>query len=936
MENIRAEANSSSSVQVSWEIPYNLQFFPPGLDFSVRYQTMASWSDPSQYHEVDTTSGVNVKHVDNHMEIDIQVPFANTNYKVSVRARSTVADPSSERFWSESADVTVRSLPDRPCKEPEMFPGSFEVTSGGGRRNVTLHWSQMEASCENGERPGYEVVMHSSRSILTEKKAVDGRESTWIDFGDLSPEIQYDFELRSRNAFDYSSNSSRIRLPAAAAMPLRVGNVIKIGYSDTLFEVQWSPSGSSSSPAVTSYTIFWCHSVRENPVRCLGQLHAVDVAPDLTSTNITVPDARSNYQFGVSAVGADDADDVAGTSGIVWSSCIINANGPNSLIQSVHVSHVTWSTIDISWSLPCTPQSGIITGYNIYYCHVVDTDCLGGSLLVQHIEADLDSYSIENLEPFALYKISMSVQTRVGEGEISTPLFNRTAAGKPSPVMEVVTDAGNETVSVSWIAPRTPNGDSVFYKVWLNDAPKPVIVHQTSANLSVESYTDYNLTVQACNTVDLCSSNSQALTFRTRIGVPSEPKAAPTVQMKPDNYSLILINWLPPEKLGGLTYHYIVLVNSAGHEKQFTVNGSATSLEVESDDICSPDNQLGVKVAAVNQAEDRAQLLVGPWSAEGFFPCPTSGLAVGYILLIAFAAAVFVLVVAGLSFFSRRAHIEKEKARVLTVRMPWESEISLKADNGDKVESILRNQNKIVNHQGNYYGLLKSKWMDGSNGNTTNNVTTVIPLSEEMEVSSDQVNHRLRQGSVCEIESATNSVCSRQASEESANTETATVSESGNVNVNFGAFTDLADVKQVRKEDVVCSQFNAVVPESFLPVGTADARPITSSSTGYVTLGQANCLPASPSNSPNLSISSNDSLISKADRSSSRASVVKSAPLQDVSLSTSPGYVSFKSCEPVACETTGYVAIGAAPPDASCYVKMGVQPLEKPDASFYV
>ena len=54
-----------------------------------------------------------------------------------------------------------------PCKEPEMFPGSFEVTSGGGRRNVTLHWSQMEASCENGERPGYEVVMHSSRSILT-------------------------------------------------------------------------------------------------------------------------------------------------------------------------------------------------------------------------------------------------------------------------------------------------------------------------------------------------------------------------------------------------------------------------------------------------------------------------------------------------------------------------------------------------------------------------------------------------------------------------------------------------------------------------------------------------------------------------------------------------------------------------------------------------
>ena len=53
---------------------------------------------------------------------------------------------------------------------------------------------------------------------------------------------------------------------------------------------------------------------------------------------------------------------------------------------------------------------------------------------MQHIEAGLDSYSIENLEPFALYKISMSVQTRVGEGEISTPLFNRTAAGSTFPL----------------------------------------------------------------------------------------------------------------------------------------------------------------------------------------------------------------------------------------------------------------------------------------------------------------------------------------------------------------------------------------------------------------------------------------------------------------------------------------------------------------------
>lgn len=163
--------------------------------------------------------------------------------------------------------------------------------------------------------------------------------------------------------------------PLLISVPLRVENVIKIGYNDTLFEVQWIPSVTSP---VTNYTIFWCHSVRETPVRCVGQLHAVDVGPELTAFNITVPDAKSNYQFGVGANGGGGA----GASGIVWSSCIINANGPNSQIKNVDLSYVTSSTIGVSWSLPCTPQNGIITGFNIYYCKTdVNADCIGNSFI---------------------------------------------------------------------------------------------------------------------------------------------------------------------------------------------------------------------------------------------------------------------------------------------------------------------------------------------------------------------------------------------------------------------------------------------------------------------------------------------------------------------------------------------------------------------------
>lgn len=54
-----------------------------------------------------------------------------------------------------------------PCREPQVLPGSFEVKSGGGKRSITIHWSQLEPSCENGDDPGYNVIMHPSHSNST-------------------------------------------------------------------------------------------------------------------------------------------------------------------------------------------------------------------------------------------------------------------------------------------------------------------------------------------------------------------------------------------------------------------------------------------------------------------------------------------------------------------------------------------------------------------------------------------------------------------------------------------------------------------------------------------------------------------------------------------------------------------------------------------------
>ena len=155
---------------------------------------------------------------------------------------------------------------------------------------------------------------------------------------------------------------------------------MRIAYNETFFEIQWTGSHASRGlsmatfgraelnypPFISHYTVFWCRSVRDSPVQCQGELHAQDVPAVKTSLNVTVPDGKANYQFAV------EANQGSYGSGMVWSTCIVIANGNGSQIKQVEVVSVSTFTIDLSWTLPCSVQNGIITGYNIYYCPVVD------------------------------------------------------------------------------------------------------------------------------------------------------------------------------------------------------------------------------------------------------------------------------------------------------------------------------------------------------------------------------------------------------------------------------------------------------------------------------------------------------------------------------------------------------------------------------------
>jgi hypothetical protein len=127
-----------------------------------------------------------------------ELPYANTEYLISVQARSSFADVSNEMLWSLPSELTVKTLPDRmllpvplsiiliagrlvgrinlndslircfilitgPCAPPNASLGSFSVFDVDSvTRKVAIYWSPIEPHCDNGPEVRYKIQLFNS------------------------------------------------------------------------------------------------------------------------------------------------------------------------------------------------------------------------------------------------------------------------------------------------------------------------------------------------------------------------------------------------------------------------------------------------------------------------------------------------------------------------------------------------------------------------------------------------------------------------------------------------------------------------------------------------------------------------------------------------------------------------------------------------------
>lgn len=177
-------------------------------------------------------------------------------------------------------------------------------------------------------------------------------------------------------------------------------------------------------------------------------------------------------------------------------------------------------------------------------------------------------------------QVAVRVITRGGAGELSDPVVRRTLPTLPGspPTLLNVTSLQAHSGTISWMPPNKPNGKIDSYQVTehkltdiltsnfqviieerLNNVwrdlgreeyhPSGTVAKQTLLSTNLKAYTDYRVTIAACNKLTYdkksshaaCSKEHKAIKkFRTLIGLPGQPNEPKAIFR---NSSIVELKW---------------------------------------------------------------------------------------------------------------------------------------------------------------------------------------------------------------------------------------------------------------------------------------------------------------------------------------------------------------------------------------------------------
>ncbi|GLG93723.1 Tyrosine-protein phosphatase Lar, partial [Gryllus bimaculatus] len=350
-------------------------------------------------------------------------------------------------------------------QEPPNFPRNLHIAEQTSR-SVRLSWSPSA-----GDTPvtSYILQYKEARDVWHEhnpQKIVGGDKTVMLVTG-LRPATTYHFRLYAENQLGMSAPSDVLHGTTDGDIPAGTPQQVAAeAMSAQTLRITWQPPDRDLwNGELLGYNIGYRKAGSDKE---LYNFTRVAVAGDLPGDfRLTGLAKFAKYNiivqaFNVKGDGPPSEPVMAET----LEDGKLNRILPSSSPQDIECTALSFQNLQISWKPPPDNQvHGIIQGYKLsyepaeeWYDQVVpDTKVTTATTTVLH-----------GLQPYTNYSLQVLAYTRVGDGVTSHTVYCMTEETVPEAPEKIKAVVGsNDTVIISWLPPRHPNGILSKYTVYI-------------------------------------------------------------------------------------------------------------------------------------------------------------------------------------------------------------------------------------------------------------------------------------------------------------------------------------------------------------------------------------------------------------------------------------------------------------------------------------
>ncbi|XP_056430425.1 phosphatidylinositol phosphatase PTPRQ isoform X2 [Hyla sarda] len=414
-----------------------------------------------------------------------------------------------------------------------LFLGQFKETMSGVYEGSADIYSSVQSMST--------VAFYSSTVVETVQDGIDiEAEQLSYTVEKLLPFTDYTISVSAFTTIGEGPPTD-IVIRTSEQVPSSVNNISYQNISSTSVMVFWDPPLEPNG-MITHYTVY------------AMELHTKEAFHVITSnTSMLLTGLKKYMDYKVRAT----ASNSAGESAVSEENDIFVRtleDAPGSPPQNLVSAGVNATTINLEWSAPAEPN-GIITHYEIIYTNST-------TILAQNTTSTI--FTITDLNPNTLYRISIRAYTQFGHGNQSTPILSaKTSETAPSspPYDLLYRNLSSTRVLLTWQPPIYANGIIQFYKInyWNSSHSLTTNSNDSLIVLSdLKKYSKYQVVVSG-HTIHGDGNQTSEILYMTTME--DAPDSAPeNISYRNVSSTEIVVSYSPPAIPNGIILYYTVYI----------------------------------------------------------------------------------------------------------------------------------------------------------------------------------------------------------------------------------------------------------------------------------------------------------------------------------------------------------------------------------------